>query len=442
MWSHNHVIDCTQRLDNWIKAKSSPGNGVHHFLLLGWPLMYRHGIGCSESTKLSCRVIPFIEIQFASYYGWPVSTTHCIVGAMVGFGLAYGGVVLLRLRTIGPTCPPPPSCRNTIPVRRPFLDFYRDKTTYCYFAIAAATSLPHDSYIRIWDSKGLSGHSQVIFQVLNNLVSEASTKYLQQVGIYDDITNSMRDIWYETFCSWLIEAKWRRMGQTPSLDNYLKYGMISIAAHTLVLPASCFLKHSLPNDKLRPTNMKPSQNYLWLFVKEKDQGKINSVLVNMVEDLESSIEDSIALVTEMIHKKEKELLEHALIEGHNDLPKASNHLHLSCLKVFHMFFNCSNRYDSETAMLQDISKAIYLALSKNSKPFEVVPLQLEPKEKTPTPVSYSNSYFKHHKRTTFTAHQVSQPALRKGHTSSTIRTSGSVATISSHSPSDHNHDLH
>ncbi|KAF9590241.1 hypothetical protein IFM89_032019 [Coptis chinensis] len=31
-------------------------------------------------------------LQVASYYGWPVSTTHCIVGAMVGFGLAYGGV--------------------------------------------------------------------------------------------------------------------------------------------------------------------------------------------------------------------------------------------------------------------------------------------------------------------------------------------------------------
>ncbi|XP_027346705.1 inorganic phosphate transporter 2-1, chloroplastic [Abrus precatorius] len=30
-------------------------------------------------------------LQCASYYGWPVSTTHCIVGAMVGFGLAYGG---------------------------------------------------------------------------------------------------------------------------------------------------------------------------------------------------------------------------------------------------------------------------------------------------------------------------------------------------------------
>lgn len=30
-------------------------------------------------------------LQVASYFGWPVSTTHCIVGSMVGFGLAYGG---------------------------------------------------------------------------------------------------------------------------------------------------------------------------------------------------------------------------------------------------------------------------------------------------------------------------------------------------------------
>ncbi|KAK3009008.1 hypothetical protein RJ639_013348 [Escallonia herrerae] len=30
-------------------------------------------------------------LQVASYYGWPVSTTHCIVGSMVGFGLVYGG---------------------------------------------------------------------------------------------------------------------------------------------------------------------------------------------------------------------------------------------------------------------------------------------------------------------------------------------------------------
>ncbi|GBG71731.1 hypothetical protein CBR_g9141 [Chara braunii] len=30
-------------------------------------------------------------LQFASYFGLPVSTTHCIIGALVGFGLVYGG---------------------------------------------------------------------------------------------------------------------------------------------------------------------------------------------------------------------------------------------------------------------------------------------------------------------------------------------------------------
>ncbi|RDX70044.1 S-linalool synthase, partial [Mucuna pruriens] len=51
---------------------------------------------------------------------------------------------------------------------------------------------------------------------------------------------------------------------------------------------------------------------------------------------------------------------------------------------------------------------------KNSKPFEVVPLRPVPKEKYPAPISNINSCFKHYKRTTYTAHQVSQPAFRKG----------------------------
>lgn len=33
-----------------------------------------------------------IWLQIASYYGWPVSTTHSIVGAVIGFGIAVGGV--------------------------------------------------------------------------------------------------------------------------------------------------------------------------------------------------------------------------------------------------------------------------------------------------------------------------------------------------------------
>lgn len=33
-----------------------------------------------------------VWLQLASYYGWPVSTTHTIVGAVVGFGMVCGGI--------------------------------------------------------------------------------------------------------------------------------------------------------------------------------------------------------------------------------------------------------------------------------------------------------------------------------------------------------------
>ena len=37
-----------------------------------------------------------IWLQIATYFGWPVSTTHCIVGAVVGFGIVVAGAEAVR----------------------------------------------------------------------------------------------------------------------------------------------------------------------------------------------------------------------------------------------------------------------------------------------------------------------------------------------------------
>jgi len=42
-----------------------------------------------------------IWLQVASYFGWPVSTTHSIVGAIVGFGLAVGGIKAIYWENVG-----------------------------------------------------------------------------------------------------------------------------------------------------------------------------------------------------------------------------------------------------------------------------------------------------------------------------------------------------
>ncbi|MDP6601756.1 MAG: anion permease [Phycisphaerales bacterium] len=42
-----------------------------------------------------------VWLQTASYFGWPVSTTHSIVGAIIGFGVVYGGMAAVHWDKVG-----------------------------------------------------------------------------------------------------------------------------------------------------------------------------------------------------------------------------------------------------------------------------------------------------------------------------------------------------
>nr|QWB49557.1 terpene synthase 26 [Aquilaria sinensis] len=285
------------------------------------------------------------------------------------------------------------------------MGFGREKTTYCYFAIASSFSLPYQSDMRLlvaksavlitvaddffdeegslhdltlltqsvqrWDGKGLKGHSATIFNALDNFVKETSEKYLQEQG--HDITRQIQEIWCETFEAWLMEAKWSRSGGMPSTEEYLATGMASIATHTVVLPTSCFLDPSFPISKLRPKEYETLTRLLMLiprllndiqsYQKEKEQGKLNYVLLYLKENPKADIEDSIAHVRNILETKRQELLQHVLLDEFSDLPKLCKLFHLACVKVFQMFFNTSNRYDSNTDMLEDIGKALYMPLN-------------------------------------------------------------------------------
>lgn len=44
-----------------------------------------------SAAMTACLIASAVWLNFASYMGWPVSTTHCIVGAVVGAGACVGG---------------------------------------------------------------------------------------------------------------------------------------------------------------------------------------------------------------------------------------------------------------------------------------------------------------------------------------------------------------
>ncbi|KAG0559574.1 hypothetical protein KC19_10G114900 [Ceratodon purpureus] len=69
------------------------GSHVSHTMQSG---IISANVFAGKETLLFCGMLSSLGaagtwLQVASYFGWPVSTTHCIIGAMVGFGLVYGG---------------------------------------------------------------------------------------------------------------------------------------------------------------------------------------------------------------------------------------------------------------------------------------------------------------------------------------------------------------
>ena len=133
---------------------------------------------------------------------------------------------------------------------------------------------------------------------------------------------------------------------------------------------------------------------------------------------EADIEEEIAFTREILDQnKNKYLLKHVLMDGFFDFPKSSNHLHLSCMKVFQIFFNSSNGYDSNTEMLEDIKKAIYIPLEvETSKPVKPLPLYSGAKMIYPTMNYQFKPSFNYSKGGSFAIERVSMPALRNyGH---------------------------
>ncbi|XP_058073237.1 (E,E)-geranyllinalool synthase-like isoform X1 [Magnolia sinica] len=285
------------------------------------------------------------------------------------------------------------------------IGFGREKTTYCYFAIATLAYSPSLSDLRMavaksailvtviddffdmegsmdelnqlteaverWDAEGLSGYNKVIFDALDNFINDIAAKSLHKQG--RDVADNLRGVWHETFVSWLKEAKWSRMRIAPSIDEYIQTGMISVAAHTILLPAIYLMSPRLSKCLIRQSDTQIITKLLMVitrllndmqsYQKEEADGKMNIVLLYMKENPEANIEYSISSIRKILDVKKKELLELVLMDEFNYMPKACKRLHLFCLKVFQMFFNSSNGYDSPTEKHDDINKAIYNPLT-------------------------------------------------------------------------------
>ncbi|XP_052182999.1 (E,E)-geranyllinalool synthase [Diospyros lotus] len=335
------------------------------------------------------------------------------------------------------------------------MGFGREKTTYCYYAAATSSSstLPPDSLARLivaktailvtvaddffdmegslnelralteaverWDGQHLSGHCRTIFDALDGFVTDMANKHLHQHS--SDILENLRNMWRETFRSWMMESSWMKSGYVPSMEEYIETGMTSIAVHMLVLPPYYFINPKLPKHKLILSHYETITKLLMAaarllndiqsYQKEQIDGKTNLVLLTSKAHPEAGIEDSIAHVQEILDEKTRELVEHAFMDHSSDLPKPVKLLHLSCLKTFQMFFHTCNRFDSDTLLSHDIERALYRPVEIRKSPEPVKP---QKKKEFLTTFATLNQAFKHHGNGAFAREGFLRPVREDG----------------------------
>lgn len=83
------------------------------------------------------------------------------------------------------------------------------------------------------------------------------------------------------------------------------------------------------------------------------------------ENPDVSVEDSIGYIKNTTFDKGKEFVELFISDGYSSVPKFWKELHLATLKPFWMLYNSTNKFDSPTALLQNINMAIYDPLEIN-----------------------------------------------------------------------------
>nr|AMT81306.1 linalool synthase [Lilium sp. BT-2016] len=283
------------------------------------------------------------------------------------------------------------------------MGFGREKTTYCYFLAATSICLPLKSDLRIvlakcgilltvaddfydekgsmeelycltksvqrWKIEGLSNQAKVIFDALDEHVKSVTLKSLDHQGY--GIKDSLQDIWRELIESWLMESTWNQNKYVPTIEQYLDVGMVSIGIQAVVFP-SCFLMCPTFLDFSTNTRYNTITKTLMIiarllndiqsYQREVEDGKLNMVLLYLKENQEADVKDSINYIKEILKIKEKVLLEFLLIDQDIVMPREWKLIHLLFLKIFHRIYYSYNAYDSPTALLDDIKKAIYICI--------------------------------------------------------------------------------
>ncbi|KAK6933933.1 Terpene synthase, metal-binding domain [Dillenia turbinata] len=232
-----------------------------------------------------------------------------------------------------------------------------------------------------WDiedtTKFCSEAVEILFLALHSTISETADMAFKLQGRC--VKDQLIETWLDVLKSMRRETIWVSNKTVPTIDEYLKTGLVSIAVAPVLLPVLYLAGPKLSKEVV------PSWEYDELFKlistcgrllndvqsyeREAKQGKLNAVHLHMIHN-ENIIteEDSVKALKEIIDENRKKLLRLTLESKGNVVPRACKDLFWDMSQILHFIFSVHG-FSSPKEMISAMNEVIY-------KPFELPELKM------------------------------------------------------------------
>ncbi|WJX69365.1 hypothetical protein P8452_53622 [Trifolium repens] len=232
--------------------------------------------------------------------------------------------------------------------------------------------------LNVMDS--LPNYMKICFYALYNFVNELAFEILKKTGY--SITPYLKKTWTDLCKAYLIEAKWYHSGYTPTLEEYLENGCVSISAHVILTHAYFLNPQSFKMEDLTHFEENPYMirfsamilrlsNDLGTYKRENDTGDIPKLIQCYMNETGASEEEACDYVKSMMFAEWKKMNKevHSKKEVHTS--SFSQYFIDTSINISRMALFMYHNGDGHTIQAPDIQNRIISLI------FEPIPITLK-----------------------------------------------------------------
>ncbi|KAJ8775403.1 hypothetical protein K2173_023168 [Erythroxylum novogranatense] len=211
-----------------------------------------------------------------------------------------------------------------------------------------------------------SKNVEILFSALETMINEFGSLASRLQG--RDVTHHLVKIWHDLLSAMMKEAEWARENRVPTLEEYIETAFISFALEPVLLGPLFTIGPVLSEKVLASVEydnlfrnvslIGRLLNDLVTVKREGEQGKLNSVILRMVQKSMTE-EEAVSETKRVIESHRVDLLRLVLETKDSEFPKCCKDFIWKMSHVLHYFYNEKDGYSCNSCKLKSVKSVLW-----------------------------------------------------------------------------------